>query len=328
MPCGARPHAVQTIQVVAAVLADGQDRVLITQRPAGKPMSGFWEFPGGKLEADETPMTGLTRELKEELGIEVRHAHPLIQFTHAYPTMYVKLDVWRVTDYHGVAHAAEQQSLAWVSPRELSGWKLLPADGPIITAIQLPPLMLVTPAPTVDRERFLQTLKLSIESGVDLVQLRAPQLSDSDYASLARAVIDRCHRQRVRIVLNAEPEVARALGADGVHLNNARLSRIHNRPLAEDLLVGASCHDAEGLRRASACGLDYVILGPVQATPSHPQADLLGWDQFKQLVLRSTLPVYAIGGMLPQNLPQVRDLGGHGIAAMRGLWEAQASGSS
>jgi 8-oxo-dGTP diphosphatase len=252
----------------------------------------------------------------------------LIRFTHTYPTMHVELDVWRVTHYSGEAHAAEQQTLAWVSPRELSGWKLLPADGPIITAIQLPPLMLVTPSPMVDRERFLQSLKLSLESGVDLVQLRAPELSDSDYASLARAAIDSCHRQRVRIVLNAEPDVARALGADGVHLNNLRLSRIHNRPLADDLLVGASCHDAQGLRMASACGLDYVILGPVQATPSHPQAELLGWDQFKRLVPRTTLPVYAIGGMSPKDLQQVRDLGGHGIAAMRGLWEAQGSASS
>ena len=318
----------QTIQVVAAVLADADNRILITQRTAGKFMAGYWEFPGGKLEAGETSLTGLKRELREELGITAQYARPLIRLTHVYPEMQVDLDVWRVTHYSGKPHAAEQQSLAWVRPRELSGWSLLPADGPIITAIRFPPLLLVTPSPTADRERFLQTLEQALKHGVDLVQLRAPDLSASDYVSLARAAIAICHRQGARIILNTEPEVARDVGADGVHLSNARLLCISSRPLSEDFLVGASCHDEIGLRMASACGLDYVVLGPVQATPSHPQAKPLGWDGFKRLASCSTLPVYAIGGMLPEYLQQIRDLGGHGIAAMRGLWEAQGSASS
>ena len=318
----------QTIQVVAAVLADADNRILIAQRPAGKFMAGYWEFPGGKLEAGETSLTGLKRELREELGITVQYARPLIRFTHAYQEMHVDLDVWRVAHYSGEAHAAEHQSLAWVRPRELSGWNLLPADGPIITAIRFPPLMLVTPSPAAARERFLQTLEQSLKHGVELVQLRAPDLSVSDYVSLARAAIAICHQQGARIILNTEPEVAREVGADGVHLSNARLLRIRSRPLSEDFLVGASCHDETGLRMASAYDLEYVILGPVQATPSHPKAIALGWDGFKRLAARSALPVYAIGGMLPKNLQQIRDMGGHGIAAMRGLWEVQSSVSS
>lgn len=312
----------QTIQVVAAVLADTDKRILIAQRPAGKFMAGYWEFPGGKLEAGETSLAGLQRELREELGITVEYARPLIRFTHVYPEMQVDLDVWCVSHYSGEPHAAEHQSLAWVRPREISGWKLLPADGPIITAIRLPPSMLVTPSPAADQGRFLRTLEQSLKRGVDLVQLRAPDLSGADYISLARAAIAICHQQGARIILNTEPEVARDAGADGVHLSNARLSRIRCRPLSEDFLVGASCHDEAGLRMALAYGLDYAILGPVQATPSHPHGISLGWDGFKRLVSCSTLPVYAIGGMLPEYLQQIRDLGGHGIAAMRGLWEA------
>ncbi|MGA9854415.1 MAG: Nudix family hydrolase [Gammaproteobacteria bacterium] len=318
----------QAIQVIAAVLADTENRILITQRPAGKFMAGYWEFPGGKLEAGETSLAGLTRELREELGITVRYARPLIRLTHAYPEIHVDLEVWRVTHYSGEARAAEQQSLAWVSPQELPGCNLLPADGPIITAIRFPPLMLVTPSPAADQGRFLQTLEQSLERGTDLVQLRAPELGVSDYVSLARAAIAICHRQGARVILNTEPEMARDVGADGVHLSNARLACIRSRPLSEDFLVGASCHDEIGLRMASAHGLDYVVLGPVQATPSHPQATLLGWDGFKRLASCSPLPVYAIGGMLPEYLQQIRDLGGHGIAAMRGMWKAQGSASS
>ncbi|HVC38257.1 MAG TPA: Nudix family hydrolase [Gammaproteobacteria bacterium] len=322
------PPDMQTIHVVAAVLTDGQNRVLIAQRPAGKSMAGYWEFPGGKLEAGETSLVGLKRELHEELGVTVRNARPLIRLSHAYPEVRVQLDVWRVIHYNGDLHACEDQPLAWVKPRELSRWNLLPADGPIITAIQFPPLMLVTPSPAAHREQFLQTLEHVLKHGVDFVQLRAPELSLPDYASLASPAIAICHRQGVRIVLNTEPKVARDLGADGVHLSNARLSRLTERPMPEDFLVGASCHDETGIRLASAHGLDYLILGPVQATPSHPHGAILGWDGFKRLALNSTLPVYAIGGMLPEYLEQVRDLGGHGIAAMRGLWEAQGSASS
>lgn len=307
---------------------DEHKRVLISQRPAGKFMAGYWEFPGGKLDAGESSLAGLKRELREELGITVRHARPLIRYTHAYPALRVALDVWRVTRYSGELHAAEGQALAWAKPRDLSSWELLPADAPIVMAIRLPPLMLVTPSPGTDREAFLQSLEQTLRNGVDLVQLRAPDLGYPEYASLARTAIAICHRQGARIVLNTEPDVARDTGADGVHLSNARLSCIIGRPLPQEFLVGASCHDDVGVRMASANRLDYILLGPVLATPSHAQAEPLGWDGFKRMAASSALPVYAIGGMLPEYLGQTRDLGGHGIAAMRGLWQVQGSGSS
>ncbi len=307
------------------MLVDGQSRVLLAQRPVGKPLAGYWEFPGGKLEAGETPQVGLRRELHEELGITVQNARPLIQLSHGYPEVHVQLDVWRVTHYSGELRACESQPLAWVKPEELSSWKLLPADGPIITAIRFPPLMLVTPSPEANWEQFLQTLEQTRNRGVDFVQLRAPELGLSDYASLAAAATALCHRRGVRILLNSKPEMVDDVGADGVHLSNARLLRITGRPMPQDFLVGASCHDETGIRLASAYGLDYIILGPVQATPSHARGATLGWDGFQRLASRSVPPVYAIGGMLPQSLEQVRKLGGHGIAAMRGLWQIQGS---
>jgi 8-oxo-dGTP diphosphatase len=319
---------VQTIRVVAAVLTDAQRRVLIARRPAGKPMAGYWEFPGGKLEAGETPFAGLARELQEELGVRVQHAWPFIRLSHVYPEARVQLDVWRVAAYSGQARAVEGQELAWVKSRDLSGWNLLPADGPIVTAIRLPPSMLVTPSPPAAAQQFLDRLAQLLERGLDFVQLRAHELGMPDYISLARAAVDLCHRQGAGIVLNTQPEVARELGADGVHLSNARLLHLTKRPMPEDFLVGASCHDEAGLLKASACGLDYVILGPVLATPSHPRAAVLGWEGFRRLASNSPLPVYAIGGMSADDVERVRGLGGHGIAAMRGLWADQGSLSS
>jgi 8-oxo-dGTP diphosphatase len=319
---------IPTIRVVAAVLKDAQGRVLVNQRPSGKPMAGYWEFPGGKLESGETPLTALKRELHEELGITVHDARPWIRSSHDYPELRVELAVWQVRRCSGTAQAREHQALAWVKPGELPGWNLLPADDFIVTALRLPPQMLVTPSPGADPPRFLSNLERALEQGVDFVQLRAPEFTLPHYTSLAREVIALCRRQGARIVLNAEPALARELDADGAHLSSARLARITGRPSAQGFLVGASCHDETEIRRALASGLDYVVLGPVSATPAHPQAAILGWDGFARLASLSTLPVYAIGGMRPEHLQKLRDLGAYGIAAMRGLWEDYSSSRS
>ncbi|MGH8277955.1 MAG: 8-oxo-dGTP diphosphatase MutT [Gammaproteobacteria bacterium] len=129
------PGESAAVLVVAAIVMDGQGRVLIDQRPAGKPWAGYWEFPGGKVEAGEAPFAALQRELREELGLSVDDASAFMQFTYDYPERRVALDVWRVLRFSGVATSREGQALAWVRPDELSAWKLLPADPPIVQAL-------------------------------------------------------------------------------------------------------------------------------------------------------------------------------------------------
>jgi mutator protein MutT len=102
-------------------------------------MAGFWEFPGGKLEAGEERRAGLARELREELGIEISSPpRPLIRLEHSYPHKHVHLDIWVVLHYTGEAHGREGQPVRWVSQEELETVQLLPADGPIVAALRLP----------------------------------------------------------------------------------------------------------------------------------------------------------------------------------------------
>src|SRR5579859_5947742 len=98
---GAPGASKPSIEVVAAVLHDAQGQVLIADRPAGRSFAGYWEFPGGKLEAGESTATALKRELREELGIGVQRAYRLLSYSHSYPERHVQLDVWRVTRYQG-----------------------------------------------------------------------------------------------------------------------------------------------------------------------------------------------------------------------------------
>ena len=124
------------LHVAAGVLSDAAGRVLIAQRPNGKHLAGGWEFPGGKLRAGESPAQALRRELREEIGIEVLDAEPLIRYTHDYPDRRVLLDVWRVTAFRGEPAGLEGQPLRWAPVDGLLDAGLLPADLPIIEALR------------------------------------------------------------------------------------------------------------------------------------------------------------------------------------------------
>jgi 8-oxo-dGTP diphosphatase len=123
------------VRVVAAVLHDAHGRVLIAQRAPGKHMAGYWEFPGGKIIPGESSEAALARELAEELGISLRRCHPLLQLRHDYPDRVVELDVFLVDDYGGEPTGLEAQALKWVAAAQLAGEALLPADRPIIDAL-------------------------------------------------------------------------------------------------------------------------------------------------------------------------------------------------
>lgn len=309
------PH----IKVVAAVLRDRGGRVLIAERPAGKPMAGFWEFPGGKLESGEAAWDALKRELHEELGIRARHGYRLLRFCHRYPEREVELDVWRICAWEGMAASQEGQRLEWVLPEELRDWRLLPADEPIVNVLTLPPLMLVTPDP--DREpAFLERLQRSLRAGVDLVQLRAPGMEAERYESLALAVSEMCREHGARLILNGTPQQARMLHADGLHLSQRMSRRLDPRAWDGALRLGISCHSMTELQAALEFAPDYVCVGPVQESATHPGTASLGWSAFAELAAASGVPVYAIGGLGLKDLETARSHGAHGIAAIRSLW--------
>jgi len=125
----------EPLQVPAAVLFDAAGQVLITQRPAGKFMAGYWEFPGGKLDPDEGAEQALVRELREELGIELRRCHRLLELRHHYADRAVHLEVFVVDESHGEPSGLEGQALRWVSVAALAQANLLPADRPIVEAL-------------------------------------------------------------------------------------------------------------------------------------------------------------------------------------------------
>jgi len=123
------------VRVVAGVLSDSHGRVLIARRPAGKHMAGFWEFPGGKIAPGESGEQALARELTEELGVSLERCHPLLQLRRDYGDRVIELAVFVVDRYRGEATGREAQALKWVRASELAAEPLLPADRPIVDAL-------------------------------------------------------------------------------------------------------------------------------------------------------------------------------------------------
>ena len=124
----------QLVLVVACALIDADGRVLIAQRPQGRPMAGLWEFPGGKVEADETPEQTLIRELKEELGIDVKQdcLAPLTFASHAYDDFHLLMPLYVCRRWEKTVTAKEGQQLAWVRPNKLRDYPMPAADIPLI----------------------------------------------------------------------------------------------------------------------------------------------------------------------------------------------------
>ncbi len=125
------------MRVVAAALFDAAGRVLIAQRPEGKHMAGWWEFPGGKVGGDESDRDALVRELREELGVEARPDHEVASLQHEYSDRIVELVLWRAELLSGVPRGLDGQALKWVACQSLGSERLLPADAPLVHALQL-----------------------------------------------------------------------------------------------------------------------------------------------------------------------------------------------
>ncbi len=308
------------IAVVAAVLQQADGRFLLAQRPQGKAYAGYWEFPGGKVEDGESTQAALSRELHEELGIEVTAAYPWLIREFDYPHADVRLHFFRVRGWRGELQGRESQAFAWQRLEAIDVAPLLPANGPIMRALGVPETYGITGFAAAEYPAALARIDRALQNGLRLVQVRGRDWPPDLFARYAAEVVALAHARGARVLVNTDIELARRCGADGVHLTAAQLQGIAQRP--DFPLVGASCHDTAELRRAEAVGADFAVLGPVLPTPTHPDALPLGWDGFQRLVADTKIPVLALGGIRPEHRKRALESGAHGLAMLRGAWAA------
>jgi 8-oxo-dGTP diphosphatase len=230
----------------------------------------------------------------------------------------VQLHFFRVVGWNAEPRPRERQSLVWANLGAVSVGPMLPANGPVLRALALPTQLGITCAQREGVEAFSRRLNAALAGGLRMVMVREKEMSVTHLLSFATEVAARCHAAGAQVVVNGSIDVARACGADGVHLPTRDLMAAAQRP--DIPLCGASCHDEAELAHAARLGLDYVVLGPVLSTPSHPQHRPIGWPHFSELIRNFPLPVYAIGGMSEEHLESAWQSGAHGIAMLRAAW--------
>ena len=325
----AKLYMSKVVKVAVAILQrknhNGQSEFLLASRPQGKGWAGWWEFPGGKIEQNESADDALVRELQEELGITPVQIQPWIIRHYDYPATHdadaktVHLHFYFVTSWQGALKPLEGQQLSWQNPANITISPVLPANAPIMQALALPPIYAISNVAETGEAAFLRALEAQLKQGLQLIQLRERHLAAPAYMRLAGQVILLAKKYGAKVLLNADVHLARELGANGVHLPSQLLMSMQEKPAG--LMVAGSTHNALELAHAQKLGLDFVVLSPVNATKSHENTRPLGWQAFQQLIEHVTLPVYALGGMQLADLPLALQNGARGIAMQRALWE-------
>lgn len=306
------------VEVAAAVLQRPDGSFLLAQRPKDKIWAGYWEFPGGKVEAGESAHDALVRELHEELGIEVVTAYPWLTRVFTYPHATVQLSFFRVTQWRGELYPHEGQQFSWQQATDVIVNPVLPANSPILRALELPPLYAISNVAELGVEPFMLQLEFALRDGLRLIQLREKHLSRDELRELAQRVVAMAHTHGAKALLNGDVALAQEVGADGVQLTSTQLGQCAERPAVA--WCAASVHSAEELRRAEALGCDFAMLSPVLPTKSHPGADHLGWEGFASIAAGSSIPVYALGGLTRADMTTAWQQGAHGIALLRQAW--------
>ncbi len=312
-------QARQTVVEVAAAIIERPDgSFLLARRPVGKVYAGYWEFPGGKVESGESAHAALVRELHEELGIEVTESFPWITRVFVYDHATVRLNFFRVTGWRGDPVPREAQIFSWQLPGEVAVGPMLPANEPVLDALELPLVYAITDASTMGEAEQLLRLNIALPRGLRLIQVREKHMSATQLERFVSRVLDAARKYGARVLVNADPALAVRTGAHGVHFSSAQLATLRERP--DGLLSAASCHSGPELEKAEMLGLDFAVLGPVRATATHPEATPIGWEGFARITHGTCIPVFALGGLVSEDSGRARLAGAHGIAMIRGAW--------
>ena len=313
------------VHVAVAVIVNESNEVCISLRHQDAHQGGLWEFPGGKIEADESVSQALSREIKEELGLVITDTRPLITIPYKYKDKSVCLHVQKVLSYRGEATGLEGQEVKWVAADRLASYDFPAANQPIINAIQLPEKYLIT-GKFENEYDYSNKLSTALDSGIKLVQLRLKQgeLTDKAAKTIIQQSSTLCRQAGAKLLFNIPENIMVSIDLTevefcGFHADSRKLRTLDERP--EGLLFSASCHNVEELAKARKLQADFVVLSPVQKTASHPEMDAMGWQNFTSIVEKCEFPIYALGGVSDKDMDKAWRHGAQGIAAISAFWK-------
>ena len=307
------------VHVAVAIITNQNNQVLISLRNKKSHQGGLWEFPGGKLEKNETVFNALKREIKEELNISIYSAFAFKTIQFHYADKSVLLDVWKVESFSGEPEGAEGQKIKWQNIDELNASNFPEANRVIIQLLKLPEKYMITGS-FESSDDFEYKLESSLKKGVSLVQLRSKNTTEKEYKTLIKIAKCLCEKHNATLLLNSGVEVFLDSTAGGLHLTSQMLHSIRHRPIGDNFILSVSCHTNAEIEKAQLLKADIILLSPVKETKSHPGVKGIGWKKFTEIVAGVKTPVYALGGMAEKDLPEAKKSGAQGVAAISSFW--------
>jgi 8-oxo-dGTP diphosphatase len=308
-----------TIKVVVGILRNHKQQILISKRQNHQFMPDFWELPGGKIKQRELPKKAIIRELKEELGIVATHLSIHKNITHQYSDRLIKLSIFNIHQYQQTPQGIEGQKIIWSDVNNLSSFKLLPTMKIFINSITLPNKYWITPSLNHQSCEWMAKFDEKINQGISLIQLRSKTTLNSHFIT---ELYNKCQQHNIKLLLNTIDKSFNENYCDGWHITTAEMLALVKNPIlkksstAKPKILGVSTHCLKEALMAQNLGADFIVISPIQATQTHPNATPLGWKIAQEVVKKINIPVYFLGGMGLRDLIKALKLNAQGIAGV------------
>ncbi|MCH7336788.1 thiamine phosphate synthase [Acinetobacter sp. NIPH 2699] len=293
-----------TVNVAIAILLH-KSKVLVGWRQASQHQGNKHEFPGGKVEQGETPEQACRREIYEEVGIGIKNWHVFDVIRHEYDDVIVQLHLFQA-DVPDQQLDLIQQPWAWYRRDQLAHLNFPKANTAIVQRLIWSHFIKVSEQLTAMPQSDCLLYWRKPPHAVDQIEAQLLTLSDEQ---LQKLILNFDIWQQLDAVLQKKIQT--------IHLKQSQLLSLRKGDLPVGKRLIAACHDAVSLQHAHVIGCDAVLLSPVNATETHPDANALGWDGFSQLAKDSHLPVFALGGVAPEDLEQAQKHHAYGLAGIR-----------
>ncbi|MCG9491449.1 thiamine phosphate synthase [Acinetobacter pittii] len=291
------------VDVAIAILIH-RGKILVGWRQEEQHQGGKHEFPGGKVEQGETPEDACRREIYEEVGIGLKDWHQFDYIHHEYDDIIVNLHLFHSYVPDELLNLIHQP-WAWYTRDQLLHLNFPKANKDIIKRLYWPHLIKIS------------NMLSMVESSDALLYWRIEEF-EQQYIEQLTALDE---EQRSNLIINVDmwqqlsSELQKQIKT--VHLKQSQLMNLHKGDLTVGVRYIAACHDAVSLKQAQQIGCDAVFISPVKPTTTHPEAVALGWERFSDLAQNSQIPVFALGGVHPDDLTIAQQHGAHGLAGIR-----------
>ena len=305
---------------VAIGLLIKEGKVCLTLRQSHQHLAGHWEFPGGKIEQNETPQHALTREFKEELGVDTFNWQPLITVPWHYENVSVRLHVFQTEAFSGQPQGLEGQQVEWCPVGMLSEKHFPEANKGILTALALPTIYMKIGA-FKSEQACLNQFNQALKQGVKLAQLNSKGFIQTDFIRLANQLADAAMEDNAQLMLSAPPEwLAMVPNAAGLQLSSKEAQSYDSRPISENKWLAISTHNQQQVEHALTLGADIILISPVNTTKAHPDLEALGWQGLQSMIAEIPVPVFGLGGMRLEDASGAVQYGAQGVMLTKGVW--------